>query len=278
MAVYEKNSEGKMVFTNPVNLEHYSATIATGKHESRSDKYAFVSTKDIADLLSNHGWFPSKVSQVNARVHEGYQRHTVTFRQVNGESVTLKETVFPQIVVDNSHDGLSAITMSWGLYRLVCTNGLVTSEDAMSFKYCHKGSIATFVNETVLGLVDTLPLLTEKVKKYQSIELTDGEKVEYAQAAALLKYDTEKLAEKNQSINYGSLLHPVRATDNGNSLWTTYNIIQEKLIKGNGRYIREGSFYTRKARKISSIKEDLRVNRGLWVLTDEVARSKGVGA
>jgi hypothetical protein len=277
MAVYERNSEGQLVFKNPVNLEHYPATVATGKHESRSDRYAFVSTKDIADLLAGHGWYPAKVSQVNARVHDGYQRHTVTFRQIDGESVTLKETVFPQIVVDNSHDGLSAITMSWGLYRLVCSNGLVTAEDAMSFKYCHKGaSLADFVNETVLGLVDTLPLLTEKVKKYQNITLTNDEKIRYAKAAVALKYTEEELEERAQSINYAKFLLPIRHQDYGDSLWQTYNISQEKLVKG-GRYLREGYHY-RKARKISSIKEDLRVNRGLWVLTDETAQSKGMGA
>jgi hypothetical protein len=44
---------------------------------------------------------------------------------INGED---GDTVFPQILLTNSHDGKNAFQFQAGLYRLVCSNGLVIAD------------------------------------------------------------------------------------------------------------------------------------------------------
>ena len=38
------------------------------------------------------------------------------------------DTVFPQILMTNSHDGKNSFQFQAGLYRLVCSNGLVIAD------------------------------------------------------------------------------------------------------------------------------------------------------
>ena len=37
------------------------------------------------------------------------------------------DTVFPQVLLTNSHDGKNAFTFTAGLFRMICENGLVIS-------------------------------------------------------------------------------------------------------------------------------------------------------
>jgi Domain of unknown function (DUF932) len=65
-------------------------------------------------------------------------------------------------------------------------------------------------------------------------------------------------------------LSPRRHADQGNDLWTQFNVVQEHLLKGGQR--RADS--RRSTRKISSVGEDVRLNRALWTLAEELKRLK----
>ena len=52
----------------------------------------------------------------------GYRRTDGTFAKKNPI-----DTVFPQILLTNSHDGKNAFTFTAGLFRMICENGLVLS-------------------------------------------------------------------------------------------------------------------------------------------------------
>ena len=43
---------------------------------------------------------------------------------INGKN---DDTVFPQVLLTNSHDGKNAFTFTAGLFRMICENGLVVS-------------------------------------------------------------------------------------------------------------------------------------------------------
>ena len=280
-STFEVNGN-EIKFVNPVDVTKYSSVIATEKHHDRSDRYKFISSSDIVGVLEDYGWHPAKVHQTRTRVEDkqGYQKHTIRFRQLNGESLILRETIFPEIVLVNSHDGLSAIKFIAGLWRQICSNGLVTSENTLTYSYRHKGSIESFIGETLRDMVTKLPTMAQKIKTFDAIDLTPDEKGIYAAAAASVKYDAEELEAKHKSINPISLLLPTRKEDAGNSLWKTFNVVQEKLTKGGKFLTREnkrGHVVRGKAKGITNISEDLRVNRALWALTEQMATLKGAG-
>jgi hypothetical protein len=61
------------------------------------------------------------------------------------------------------------------------------------------------------------------------------------------------------------LLNPTREEDNGNDMWSVYNVIQEKIIHGMfDVYGVRGK--VRKARKIKNFKQDTQVNQELYQL------------
>jgi hypothetical protein len=59
------------------------------------------------------------------------------------------------------------------------------------------------------------------------------------------------------------LLSARRDADFGNSLWLTYNVVQENLVTG-GLQGRSASGRTSRTRAIRAIREDIRINVGLW--------------
>jgi hypothetical protein len=95
-----------------------------------SDKYTHIPTERVIDDMELMGWKPVDAKEVKARTEDtrGVQKHLVIFRNddvvINGED---GDTVFPQILITNSHDGKNAFQFTAGLFRMICENGLVIS-------------------------------------------------------------------------------------------------------------------------------------------------------
>ena len=94
--------------------------------------------------------------------------------------------------------------------------------------------------------------------------MSEKEQVEFAKEALATRL-SEKEISKYTSDDIVELLNPTREEDNGNDMWSVYNVIQEKIIHGmfdvygvNGK--------VRKARKIKNFKQDTQVNQELYQL------------
>jgi hypothetical protein len=277
----EINKEPSLRFEEPIDITGFPPVVASHKCPDRSDRYKFVSSSDIVDAFSWHGWYPSKVVQVKVRTpyREGYQKHTIRFRQSNGKSLVPNEIVFPEIILVNSHDGSSPVIFLVGLWRQICANGLVTSESSISYRYLHRGDVNSFIKNTITYIVAKFPALAKYIETLDAIDLTPEERGAYVASALSLKYDFSELMKKNKTVDPVSLLVPRRRQDEGDSLWKVFNVVQEKLTKG-GRFLirtdKEGREVSGKARGIMDISEDIRLNRSLWILTEQMAKLKGV--
>lgn len=93
-----------------------------------SQHYTHIPTSRVIDDMRSLGWDVVDAKEVKARKGQGTQKHLVIFRNPNvvidGED---GDTVWPQILLTNSHDGKNAFQFQAGLFRLVCENGLVIS-------------------------------------------------------------------------------------------------------------------------------------------------------
>ena len=83
--------------------------------------------------------------------------------------------------------------------------------------------------------------------------------------------------EDQAPIRAAQLLEPRRYADTATDLWTSFNTVQEHLLRGGDRTITTGSRRRGKTRQISSVGEDVRLNRALWTLAEEMARLKTAG-
>jgi aconitase B len=232
-----------------------------------SQHYTHIPTSVIVDDMSQLGWHVVDAKEVKARKGVGFQKHLIVFRNpdvvINGSD---GDTVFPQILLTNSHDGKNAFTFTAGLFRMVCENGLVIStEQFEDVKMRHLGYTFEELQVKIREMVERLPLTVESMNKMKQIKLNEKQAVAFAIKALSTRFNEDEM--KRITVDAKELLKPVRKEDEGDDLWSIFNVIQEKLIEGDFNY--NAGNKSRKARKIKNFNQDLKVNKELFAMAAE---------
>ena len=237
-----------------------------------SKHYSFVPTTKVVDDLRSMGWECVDAKQVKARkkATNGYQKHMLTFEhpdyKVDGA------TEYPQLLLTNSHDGGNAFTLSAGIFRLVCSNGLVIkSEDYGDARLVHKGYSFDAVQKLVTDFTAEIDTALTKVTAMKRTQLTTDQIIAFAKQAALLRFKGNSYNEDNigDVVELDELTESTRVEDAGNGLWEVYNRVQESLI--NGYYHYKVGTKSRKGRTIKSFKQNIDVNKKLSEIAFELA-------
>jgi hypothetical protein len=226
-----------------------------------SEKYSHIPTERVMDDMSALGWNVVDAKEIKARKNQGFQKHMLIFANpeivINGND---GDTVFPRILLTNSHDGKNAFTFKAGLFRLVCSNGLVIADEQFGeMKIRHMGYDFEALQSLITEMVEKLPLTVESMNKFKNKQLSEDQKQKFALEALGLRFDTE-----NKTFNVSEFLTPTRKEDEGNDLWSVFNLVQEKLVNGMIDY-RTGS-KQRKARRIKNFQQDVKLNSELYEL------------
>jgi len=237
-----------------------------------SKHYSFVPTMRVVNDLRNLGYEVVDAKQVKARKKStnGYQKHMITFEHPKYKVEGTEE--YPQILLTNSHDGGNAFTLSAGIFRLVCSNGLVIkSEDYGSNRLVHKGYSFEAVQKLVQEFEGTISEVLTKITAMKRKQLTDAQILQFAKQAALLRFKAASYNEDNIAdvVDIDEILEATRPEDAGNGLYEVYNRVQESLINGNYHY-KLGTKH-RKGRTIKSFKQNIDVNKKLSELAFELA-------
>lgn len=231
-----------------------------------SKHYVHIPTSKVVEDMAELGWLPVDVKMVKARKRKGFQKHLIKFQHpdikidIEGEG-----TSFIQILLTNSHDGKSKFHFDAGIFRLVCSNGLVIkSSDFGSFSIRHMGYSFNELSEQIDTFVKGINHIYTKIDTMNKRELTEEEQNELAIKAYQVRMGQEQKPSK-QIIK--DLLEIQRVEDGGSTLWASFNRIQEKLIHGDFTYVNE-SGKIRKARKIKNFQQQVEVNQGLWEVAE----------
>ena len=238
-----------------------------------SGKYLFVNTETIVDDLDKLGWKPVQAAQRKGRGKATiFSKHMVAFQNPD---IMIKgkdgDDSFPRIIMTNSHDGMQAFKFSVGIFRLVCSNGLVIADEQFSdFKIKHKGYTFEELRGVVNEAVSDLPNKVQVLNEMKSRILTPDEKNKLALDAMLIRAGIEPGSEKAKKFNYDDetiidILDPKRDEDKGDDLWRVFNVVQEKITQGDFHAALTGA-KVRKVRKIKSFEKDLKVNKELFKL------------
>ena len=193
--------------------------------DNLSKHYTHIPTMTLIEDMEQLGWEVVDVKQGKSRDDSKrmFKKHMVVFRNPNLKiSREGMDAVFPQILLTNSHDGKSSFQFRAGLFRLVCSNGLVIStQDFAQTRMRHSGYSFQQLKDVVMDMVAKIP-------------------------------DTIK----------------------GNDLWSVFNVVQEKLVRGGFKYtLREGRRTNRTARRISNFIQDIRINEQLFDLAKSYANA-----
>lgn len=260
----------KTDFLNDEQIKKQAPSVFTAKPSSEVSKhYTHIPTTKVINDMRTLGWDVVDVKQVKARTNatKGFQKHLVVFRNpdvvINGQD---GDTVFPQILLTNSHDGKNSFTFTAGLFRLVCENGLVISTTQFEdVKMRHMGYTFEDLQTNIREMVERLPLTVESMNKMKEIEMQEEAALEFAKRALETRFSEDQM--NRIKIDLNELLKPTRDEDKGNDVWSIFNVVQEKIIEGDFAYMAAGK--TRKARRVKNFNQDQKINKELFELALE---------
>ena len=241
------------------------SVFAESAHESRSSRYAYIPTSDVLNGLRREGFQPFMACQARTRTEgkQEYTKHMLRLRhqsQINGDTAN-------EIILVNSHDGTSSYQMLAGCYRFVCENAMISGETVEDFRVRHSGNVVGNVIEGAFRVLDEFKQVDSSKETMQGIILKPRQQEVLASAALQLRYDPgENVPIEPQQLNQAR-----RMDDRGADLWRTFNRVQENLMQGGlqGHNANGGRSTTR---RVSSVSENIRLNRALWTLADEMAK------
>lgn len=242
-----------------------------------SEKYTVANTYTVIQDMEKLGWRVVRAAQRRATKKSSgrFSYHMVALqnpdikitKQVDGGEETVE--CFPQIILTNSHDGLSCFQFRVGLYRCICSNGLVISDAELSeFKIRHIYYSFENLRAVVGRILEALPSKVERMSQMSNVLLSEDQKLDFAKKALSIRKGVKEEELQADEETYKDLLTPVRKEDEGSSLWNVYNVLQEKIVKGGYTTAEEGK-KARKVRKVTSFIKELDFSRRI----DEVAQS-----
>lgn len=239
-----------------------------------SGRYVQANTSTVIDDLAKLGWYPVQAKQCRNKKNSSGIRsfHMIAFQNPdikitrtdgNGENVI---DTYPRIILTNSHDGFNSFKFMLGLFRLVCSNGLVVCDNQMvNMSIRHLNYTFEELRMIVKNAIEEVPNIVHTMNEMRNIQLTDEQKQELATEVIKIRKGIEEneTYEVEQDV-IEDILTPVREEDKSNDLWTIFNICQEKLIKG-GFFNKTNKNKLRKVKSITSIKKDMEYNQRLWL-------------
>jgi hypothetical protein len=241
---------------------------ADGAYTGTSHRYAFFPTDTVIEALRETGWAPVIAQEQRARqeARHGFQKHMIRFhrREELGRSVLHDSRL--ELVLMNSHDGGCAFRIFAGVFRLVCSNGLVVSDasyGAISIRHTRK--TVDHVITASQGIAGHSDRIGESIVAFRQRLLSDTERNDFASRALRLRYDSLEAAPVRPSV----LLEAKRREDSGASLWQAFNTVQENMMRGSRPDRAKARIESRRVarvRGLTGLDAQLTLNRDLWEL------------
>jgi len=246
------------------------SVFAEGKHASRSARYTYIPTIEVLRGLRKQGFEPFMVAQGQSRI-EGkaeYTRHMIRMRHATQARAKSEAN---EIILINSHDGASSYQMLAGVFRFVCCNGLVVGKVSNDIRIPHKGDVQDDVIEGAFRVLQDFEAVEASTDAMKALTLKEDEQRAFATAALALRYGERTQGQPPAPITAEQLIEARRPEDFGNSLWSTFQRVQENAMQGGqpGRSVQGRRMRTR---SVGSIDRNVNLNRALWVLAEEMRR------
>ena len=261
---------GREALDNDALYRHVPSMFAREAHDSRSERYVYVPTINIVEGLRREGWFPFFAVQAVPRdgSRHGHAKHMLRLRRDDG----IGKPEAAEVIIVNSHDGTSAYQMFAGMLRFVCTNSMIAGERFEEVRVPHKGNIQHDIIEGVYTVAEDFPRLIDATESMKEISLSADERNVLAEASLVARY-----GEDESPVRPAQIIQPRRREDDGRSLWTTFNVIQENMIRGGlhgQKRNAEGRIRRSQTRAINGIDQNVTLNRALWTLAEGMQRLK----
>lgn len=238
-----------------------------------SERYVMADTETIIDDFEKLGWGVVECKQQRANKRSNIRSfHMVALQNPNvfitkeGNNGAEEVDCYPRIILQSSHDGFHSFKFMVGMFRCICENGLViATEQFESISVRHINYDFEELRRIVATAIENIKEQVLIMNEMKGTELSDKQKKEFAIAALKIRKgmkDDDKLTISDKEVM--DILKPLRTEDEGNDVWSVFNVLQEKMIKGifNFGITKKGKH--RKARPITGAAKDIEVNQNLF--------------
>lgn len=274
MNLHETTNFKAMALDEATLRRQAPSIFASGPMNGVSQRYAFVPTARIVDGLRANNWVPVSVEEQRIRKESrrGFQKHLLRFRRAEQMETLAEWNV--ELVLINSHDAGCAYQVHAGIYRRICSNGLVLSQDSFeALRFRHAGLVADEVVEASFRLLDFVPRVGELVERFRARLLSSEEGVTLCVHGLIFRYGSLDASP----VSPETLLQPRRPEDESMDLWTVMNRVQENLVRGglsDTRRDRHGRL--RSVRALRGIDSRVSLNKDLWSVARRFADGESV--
>jgi hypothetical protein len=229
------------------------------KFDKLSNKYDLISTEAVVNLMREEGFVVTATNTLKPRKrdprvvrHFVRMRHEQHMREINGS--------VPEILVINANDGSSSLRMEAGMFRMVCSNGLIVkSSEIDSSRIRHVDVTAERVLAEANRVIKGAQEAARRVDLFKERILTRSEQTEFSVLAS---------AFWGGRVMPHSLLESRRPEDAGDDLWRVFNRIQENMVKG-GVVGRSANGRNTRTHGIRAMDNTVKVNMKLWEIAEE---------
>lgn len=246
-------------------VSHFATIHQDAPHASRSDKYSHLKTSELIEIMGQADFKPSKIIETRVRKtdKQGFQKHMVRFRH-SGVSALVGDSL-PEIVAINSHDGSTGFQLWAGIFRLICSNGMVVASHTYGkISIPHRGDIGGKIIDASYRVIDNAQKALTGVQEWTKIRMTESQQIDFAANALALRYGSIE----ESPVHPVSALIARRNDDLGDDLWRVFNRVQENVTRGGlvgyNRVNEQGERIRRSVRPVRGIDTNIGLNADLW--------------
>lgn len=260
----------------PIELSKDTYPILFQENNLGKQHYKHVRTIDAAKVIMDAGWLPREVISMKPRLLSriGFQKHRIRFFNPNLPTVNGS---FVESLLTNSYDTKSTFIFQFGVFRMICSNGMVVGDTFAKESVRHLGYTDQKVHDAINKILPQTENILSSIDRFSSTQLTSTDQKHFGQSILEMRLDKKEgwiLDDKAIASLYSS--H--RYADNVNDLWTTFNRAQENLCRVGFNVSRkdpeEGYIETRKVRAIKNNFRADSVNSALWTLAEDMYEFK----
>jgi hypothetical protein len=248
-----------------LDAQRLAPSLTTTQHSTHvSAAYQQYPTVDVLKIILAEGWQLIEVRQTRVRSqdHRIFAKHLV--RCIHPDYKIGND--YLSLVLINSHDGTCAYRFYTGVFRVICSNGLILGLEEYALRVPHRYYDPSYILQISKDILVSTREISTLVTQLQSHQFTQQNELELATAAyTFYLKDLSPLSPVRQTLTPEVFLVRRRLDDYHRDAWTIFNVIQENGMKG---FVDHHI----KTRAIKSIDREIRFNTSLaqYVLSNYI--------
>ena len=276
-------SENQKALSNAEIAATCPAAFTTQASPATSSRYGFINSANAIDILRDNGFEPVRAIQKGSQNPEmiPFQEHMLSFARPGEFGNQDQKT----LVLYNSHNRRSSLRLMTGCFRVVCSNELIKEGEGFDAKLRHSMATVAGFEALLRNQVTNLDSMMDSIEAMKARNLSQNDCLDFAYDALKMRWDMvatpqELEASENgiKATTYETLNQALRVRrygDGGKDAYTVFNRLQESVIRGGvnvySKTEKNPVWKKRKAKAITGIAQNLRLNAGLFKLAEKVA-------